>query len=106
MSEAQHPIDDGYRLSPETVERGVGQVMDRLSERNRAQAFPWRMVAAVALLIGAGFSALRWLEPEPCVTWACQFDDLSDDELEGMMELLEDGGETATWSDGDWNENF
>ena len=40
----------------------------------------------------------EFLKPKPCVSLACQLDDLSDDELAGMVQLME---EDALWEE-DW----
>lgn len=102
----QQPIDDGFRTAPETVERGVGHVMQQLNRRREDQWAPLRVAAGMALVIVAGLVYSRWSAPEPCVTWACQFEDLSEVEMRGMMDLLEDDGGVAKWSDGDWNDDF
>lgn len=96
--------DDGFRFDSETIDRGIAAV-----EFTRLQpAFvrrPWRgMAAAIFGLLGLGLALLAWPEEEPCLTWACQLECLSDEEMEMMMELLDDGSEDQGlfWGEESW----
>ena len=48
------------------------------------------MAASIALILGLGVAFSEAMKPEPCMTFACQLEAMSDEELAGMMELLEE----------------
>jgi hypothetical protein len=94
--------DDGFRVSDATIEAAIAGVISQPHVRR----WPRRlsalyMAAAVALVLGMGAALNEVLKPETCVTFACQLDTLSDEELAGMMDLMEDeaslGLEEEVW---------
>ena len=48
------------------------------------------LAASIALILGLGVAFSEAMKPEPCVTFACQLEAMSVDELAGMMELMEE----------------
>ena len=57
------------------------------------------MAASIALILVMGVALNELLKPKPCVSLACQLDGLSDDELAGMVRLME---EDALWEEDFW----
>ena len=90
--------DDGFRISDVAVERAVTNVMST----PRSGRFRWlspAMAASIALILVMGVALNELLKPKPCVSLACQLDGLSDDELAGMVGLME---EDALWEEDFW----
>lgn len=99
--------DDGFRFDPDAVERGMDAV-ERAMQVQASSGVPWRaMAAAVLLMVGLGFFIQLWQNPEPCISWACQLEELSDEELDGMLDLLNEDEATDLWTDDDgWTGHF
>ena len=57
------------------------------------------MAASIALILVMGGALNEFLKPKPCVALACQLDDLSDDELAGMVQLI---AEDDLWEEDFW----
>ena len=90
--------DDGFRISDAAVERAVTNVMST----PRSGRFRWlspAMAASIALILVMAVALNELLKPKPCVSLACQLDSLSDDELAGMLRLME---EDALWEEDMW----
>ena len=90
--------DDGFRISDATVERAVTNVMST-PRSGRIRRLSPAMAASIALILVMGGTLNEFLKPKPCVALACQLDGLSDDELAGMMQLME---EDALWEEDFW----
>ena len=90
--------DDGFHISDATVERAVTNVMST-PRSGRIRRFSPAMAASIALILVMGGALNEFLKPKPCVSLACQLDDLSDDELAGMVQLME---EDALWEEDFW----
>lgn len=95
--------DDGFRTADADVERAIQDVMS-VPRRNRFRRLgPMAPIAAsIALVLGLGVAFSEVMKPEPCVTFACQLEAMSDEELAGMMELMEEESllevEAASWT--------
>ena len=90
--------DDGFRISDAAVERAVANVMST----PRSGRFRWlspAMAASIALILVMGVALNELLKPKPCASLACQLHSLSDDELAGMVRLME---EDALWEEDIW----
>lgn len=90
--------DDGFRISDAAVERAVTNVMST-PQSGRIRRLSPAMAASIALILVMGGALNEFLKPKPCVSLACQLDDLSDDELAGMVQLME---EDALWEEDFW----
>ena len=90
--------DDGFRISDAAVERAVTNVMSN-PRSGRIRRLSPAMAASIALILVMGGALNEFLKPKPCVSLACQLDDLSDDELAGMVQLME---EDALWEEDFW----
>ena len=90
--------DDGFRISDAAVERAVTNVMSN-PRSGRIRRLSPAMAASIALILLMGGALNEFLKPKPCVSLACQLDDLSDDELAGMVQLME---EDALWEEDFW----
>ena len=90
--------DDGFRISDAAVERAVTNVMSN-PRSGRIRRLSPAMAASIALILVMGGALIEFLKPKPCVSLACQLDDLSDDELAGMVQLME---EDALWEEDFW----
>ena len=90
--------DDGFRISDAAVERAVTNVMSK-PRSGRIRRLSPAMAASIALILVMGGALNEFLKPKPCVSLACQLDDLSDDELAGMVQLME---EDALWEEDFW----
>ena len=90
--------NDGFRISDATVERAVTNVMST-PQSGRIRRLSPAMAASIALILVMGGALNEFLKPKPCVSLACQLDDLSDDELAGMVQLME---EDALWEEDFW----
>lgn len=89
--------DDGFRISDATIERAVTSVLStarprRIPALRRAMA----VAASVALILLLGGAYDEFLKTKSCVSFACQLDGLSDEELAGMIWLME---EDAWWEE-------
>ena len=85
--------DDGFRVSDAAVERAIANVMSAPGKGRLVRLFSGgRIAAAIALILGVGVLLSEVTQPEPCVTFACQLEALSDEELGGMMDLMEEDG--------------
>ncbi len=83
--------DDGFRVSDEAVERAVAHVMSVPQESHVFRLHSvWPIAAAIALVLGMGVFLSDAIKPEPCVTFACQIEALSDEEFVAMMDLMEE----------------
>ena len=99
--------DDGFQFDPAAVERGMDAV-ERAIRVQESPGVPWRAIAAaIMLVVGLGLFIQLWQNPEPCISWACQLEELSDDELDGMLDLLDEEEATDLWSENDdWIGHF
>ena len=83
--------DDGFRISDAAVERVIQDVMSTPREGRARRWMPMvSLAASIALILGLGVAFSEAMKPEPCVTFACQLEAMSDEELAGMMELIEE----------------
>ena len=83
--------DDGFRIADAAVERAIQDVMSTPREGRTRRLMPMMSLAAsIALILGLGVAFSEAMKPEPCVTFACQLEAMSDEELAGMMELMEE----------------
>lgn len=83
--------DDGFRISDAAVERAIQDVMSTPREGRARRWMPMvSLAASIALILGLGVAFSEAIKPEPCVTFACQLEAMSDEELAGMMELIEE----------------
>ena len=83
--------DDGFRVADAAVERAIQDVMSAPRHgRNRRLTPMLSMAASIVLILGFGVAFSEAMKPEPCVTFACQLEAMSDEELAGMMELFEE----------------
>lgn len=83
--------DDGFRISDPAVERAIQDVMSTPREGLIHRWMPMvSLAASIALILGLGVAFSEAMKPEPCVTFACQLEAMSDEELAGMMELIEE----------------
>jgi len=90
--------DDGFRISDAAIERAVTNVMST-PRAGRIPKFGLAVAASIALILVMGVALNELLKPKPCVSLACQLDGLSDDELAGMVRLME---EDALWEEDIW----
>ena len=73
------------------VERAVENVMSTPLEGRIRRLMPMLSLAAsIVLILGLGVAFSEAMKPDPCVTFACQLEAMSDEELAGMMELMEE----------------
>ena len=83
--------DDGFHIADAAVERAIRDVMSAPRHgRNRRLTPMLSMAASMVLILGLGVAFSEAMKPEPCVTFACQLEAMSDEELVGMMELMEE----------------
>ena len=83
--------DDGFRIADAAVERAIQDVMSTPQHGRTRRLMPMlSMAASIALIFGLGVAFSEAMKPEPCVTFACQLEAMSDEELIGMMELMEE----------------
>jgi len=90
-SPTPHRRDDGFRVTDDRVDAAVSRVIAEAGEhRSPSMAAVWRVAAAIAVILGLGVVLSELTGPVPCESWACQFDALSDEELAGMIELIDE----------------
>ena len=90
-STAPNRKDDGFRIADAAVERAIRDVMSAPRHgRNRRLTPMLSMAASIVLILGLGVAFSEAMKPKPCVTFACQLEAMSDEELVGMMELMEE----------------
>lgn len=95
--------DDGFRVSDAVVEDAVTRVMSAPLHAGSLQRYSGlAMAAAIALILGLGLAVFEFAKPAPCVTFACQLEALSDEELSVMVDLMEDELLLGTDGDEDW----
>ena len=83
--------DDGFRISDAAVEHAIQDVMSTPRQGRTRRLMPMvSLAASIALIFGLGVAFSEAMKPEPCVTFACQLEAMSVDELAGMMELIEE----------------
>ena len=83
--------DDGFRVADAAVERAIQDVMSTPRKGRVRRLMPMvSLAASIALVLGLGVAFSEAMKPEPCVTFACQLEAISDEELAGMMELMEE----------------
>ena len=83
--------DDGFRIADAAVERAIQGVMSTPREGRVRLLIPrLSLAASIALILGLGLAFSEAMKPAPCVTFACQLEAMSDEELAGMMELMEE----------------
>ena len=83
--------DDGFRVADADVERAIQDVMSTPRESRIRRLMPMLSLAAsIALVLGLGVAFSETMKPEPCVTFACQLEAMSDEDLVGMMELMDE----------------
>ena len=90
--------DDGFRISDALVERAVANVTST-PRPGRIRRLSPAIAASIALILVMGGALNEFLKPKPCVSLACQLDGLSDYELAGMVQLME---EDALWEEDFW----
>ena len=82
---------DGFHVADAVVERAIQDVMSRPRQGSTRRWMPMvSLAASIALILGLGVAFSEAMKPEPCVTFACQLEAMSDEELAGMMELMEE----------------
>ena len=83
--------DDGFRVADAAVERAIQDVMSTPQHGRIRRLTPVLSIAAsIVLILGLGVVFSEAMKPESCVTFACQLEAMSDEELAGMMELMEE----------------
>ncbi len=83
--------DDGFRVSDAEVQRAVEDVLSFPQRGEASRRFSRiSMAAAIALILGLGVAMVEFSKPAPCVTFACQLEALTDEELSVMMDLVEE----------------
>ena len=83
--------DDGFRVADAAVDRAVSELMFHVQNGHDQRRFPrWPVAAAVALLAGMLATLGDGFKPDPCVTFACQLEALTEDELSIMMEVMDE----------------
>ena len=83
--------DDGFRVADAAVERAIQDVMSTPQEGRVRRLMPvLSLAASIALILGLGVAFSEAMKPKPCVTFACQLEAMSEEELIGMMELMEE----------------
>ena len=83
--------DDGFRVADAAVDRAVSEVMSVVEHGPvRWRIARWPLVASIALLIGLIVNLSELIQSEPCVTFACQLESLTDEELSMMMEVMDE----------------
>ena len=83
--------DDGFRIADADVDRAIQNVMSTPKTGRVRRLMPMLSLAAsIALVLGLGVAFSEAMKPEPCVTFACQLEAMSDEDLAGMMELMEE----------------
>ena len=83
--------DDGFRIADAAVERAIRDVMSVPKQNRFRRLGPMASIAAsIALVLGLGVAFSEAMKPDPCVTFACQLEAMSDEELAGMLELMEE----------------
>ena len=83
--------DDGFRVADAAVERAIQDVMSTPRQGRIRRWMPMvSLAASIALILGLGVAFSEAMKPDPCVTFACQLEAMSDEELAGMMELMEE----------------
>ena len=95
--------DDGFRIADAAVERAIRDVMSTSRERRTRRLMPIvSLAASIAVILGLGVAFSEAMKTEPCATFACQLEAMSDEELAGMMELMEEESllelEGETWT--------
>ena len=95
--------DDGFRIENAAVERAIQDVMSTPREGRTRRLTPMvSLAASIALILGLGVAFNEAMKPEPCVTFACQLEAMSDEELAEMMKLMEEESvldlEVESWS--------
>ena len=91
LSTGPNRKDDGFRISDAAVERAIQDVMSTPRQGHTRRLMPLvSLAASIALILGLGVAFSEAIKPEPCVTFACQLEAMSDEELAGMMELIEE----------------
>lgn len=95
--------DDGFRIENAAVERAIQDVMSTPREGRTRRLTPMvSLAASIALILGLGVAFNEAMKPEPCVTFACQLEAMSDEELAEMMKLMEEESvldlEAESWS--------
>ena len=82
---------DGFRIADVDVERAIQDVMSTPREGRTRRLMPMvSLAASIALILSLGVAFSEAMKPEPCVTFACQLEAMSDEDLVGMMELMEE----------------
>ena len=83
--------DDGFRVADAAAERAVQDVMSTPRQGRTRRLMPMvSLAASIALILGLGVAFSEAMKLEPCVTFACQLEAMSVDELAGIMELMEE----------------
>ena len=83
--------DDGFRIADAAVERAIQDVMSTPRDGRIGRWMPIvSLAASIALILGLGVAFSEAMKPEPCVTFTCQLEAMSDEELAEMMELIEE----------------
>lgn len=102
QSGSQHK-DDGFRISEEAIDQAVAKVLTASTQADTRGVRPWlAMAASIAVILGLGVALSEALKPDPCVTFACQLELLTDEELADMLDLMEEetllGWEAEEWT--------
>ena len=81
--------DDGFRCQPEQIDAAWQAVQLGIHQGRDAHRSPvWRLAAAAAVLIGIAGFMLFEVQTEPCQTFLCQLEALSDEEVSQLSGLL------------------
>lgn len=95
--------DDGFRVSDVDIDGAVSKVMSSpRMQRSFRPLSVWSIAASVAVIIGLGVALDHALRPAPCVTFACQLETLSDEELAGMMDLMDEKASLSLEEEDAW----
>lgn len=83
--------DDGFRVADAAVDRAVSELMFNIQNgQGQRRIARWPVAAAVAFLVGLLATLGDGFKPDPCVTFACQLEALTEDELSVMMEVMDE----------------
>lgn len=100
------PRDDGFRVTDAAVDRAVSDVMSVVQNGpEQRRLVRWPVAAAIALLVGMLATMGGLLKPESCVTFACQLESLTDEELTLMMEVMDEEHPLIV-DDGSWSDLY
>jgi len=99
------PHDDGFRLDSASMNRGISLVEQERILPTTA-SLNWRGVAAgIAVLVGIGLAVSTQSKAQPCVTWTCQLEAMSNEEMQLMLDVMEEENsqEQDVWGQNNWD---